>query len=190
MIEMKEMEIPEYPYPRDQRISLKAVLATLVILIKENKQRIQSIGRYNTHTKPARESYKNEGSIFALRNMNIYKLKPEVRAINIALGFLRGKPYAKIEDKAVTWPDWDVVYGYVVHYGMPYRKLARYKKQHNYLEREQQKALLVSRFENWKTTAQDHILQNRISREERLRLSAEAKEDPVKESLEKEKEKV
>lgn len=48
-------------------------------------------------------------------------LRPEARAANLAYGYLRGRPYKTVENKAYAPPDWAKVVHLVKRYGEGYR---------------------------------------------------------------------
>jgi len=47
----------------------------------------------------------------------IQVVRPEARAVHLALGFLRGVPYNTMENKSYDWPNWDRVEEIATKYG-------------------------------------------------------------------------
>lgn len=60
-------------------------------------------------------------NFWGLRNHRI-GLRPEARIANIAYGFVRGKPYKQIENKAYSTPNWTKVASLVQRYGEGFKE--------------------------------------------------------------------
>jgi hypothetical protein len=60
---------------------------------------------------------------FGLRHHRIHVVRPEARAANIAYGFLRGRDYQRIENKAHEAPNWKRVEELVAKFGAGDRRV-------------------------------------------------------------------
>lgn len=53
----------------------------------------------------------------SLHDHRIFAVRPETRAANLAYGFLRGRPYLRVENKTYRLPDWEKVERLILKFG-------------------------------------------------------------------------
>ena len=65
----------------------------------------------------SRHGKSSDGTYARLRGHRVHVVRPEARATQLAVAYLRGKPYAEVEGPTSSTPDWSRVGRLVLKYG-------------------------------------------------------------------------
>lgn len=86
-------------------------------LHSEAKYDEDEVIRLKAHTALTKHQYEDEIRLSDLCKHRRVDVRSAARATHLAYGYLRGRPYVVMEQKAKSWPDWTEVRGIVKRFG-------------------------------------------------------------------------